>query len=365
MFEALMALSLTLVSTYHIGNSLTNDGLGGNDTGSMQTGTYGLEAFGDLYGYDYTLAMHIDAGQGLRSMWDNPQGEGGIDAKRLPYGGYSNALTNYKWDAVFLEPFRKQGETFGTDKQAITNFINLTQTNPDNANTIFYIYQVWPQRSDGDYNYTQYWASGSPNIDSTIVRPKRRYYDNLMAWAHDTFTANGTIIREVPTGEVWNRVSLAIQSGEITGITMDDLYRDNLHASKEIGRYLASATIFATLFKQDINGMVPPVAQFGEAYPQSLYDQFNQIIWDVVTSDPDTGVTDFNNDGWVDANDLAAWQTGYAAGDYSGRDLLYWQRTYRAAAAAAFAVVPEPATLIMVSVAILWSTRLRTGRYRR
>lgn len=360
MLEALLALSLAAFNSYHIGNSLTNDGLG-NNSGNVQTGTYGLEAMGDLYGYDYSLSMHIDTSQGLTSIWDNPAG---VDVKRTPYGDFTNALTNYQWDAVVLEPYRKPSETLGTDKAAITNFINLTHSNPANANTIFYIYQVWPQQSYG--NYTTYWNSASPNVDSTLVRPMRQYYDNLMAWARDTYNANGTIIREVPTGEVWNRINLAIEAGEITGITMADLYRDDLHASGPLGRYVAAATVFATLFQQDVNGMVPPPAQFGTIFPQSLYDQFNRIIWQVVTSDPDTGIADFNNDGWVDAGDLAEWKSGYATGEYTARDFLYWQRSYRNTIQATLAVVPEPSSIaIALTLAVLWPTRMRNGTKRR
>ena len=113
-----------------------------------------------------------------------------------------------------------------------------------------------------------------------------------MDWAQATYAPQGITVREIPNGEVWNQVILAIESGEITEISsMASLYRDDLHASYQIGRYLAAATNFAVMFQTNPSGMVPPSPQFSQAYPQSLYDKLNQIIWDVVTSDPHTGIS--------------------------------------------------------------------------
>lgn len=338
---------LCAMSTYHIGNSLTNDGLG-NNSGNVQTGTFGLEAMAQYYGYDYTLAMHIDSSQGLTSIWEHPEGNGvgGIDVLREPYGGYTNAFAQYAWNSITLEPYLKPDETLGTDKLAIEGFVGLARQNPANQSAAFYVYQVWPRQSFGDYS--EYWLSESVNDDSTAIRPKRQYYDNLMAWGRARFLPEGVLLREIPAGEVWHRIDMMIDSGEIAGITMADLYRDDLHGSGAIGRYLAAATNFATLFKQDIRGMPKPSQQFGDLYPQALYDQFNAVIWDVVTSDPDTGVADWNDDGYVDQLDLGIWQSEYVAGTMTGRDFLTWQRNYLARPALLTAQVPEPPLAALV-----------------
>ena len=130
-----------------------------------------------------------------------------------------------------------------------------------------------------------------------------------------------------------------IETGEITGITTADLYRDNLHASGPLGRYLAAVTNFAVLFHKDVRGLVPPAqfTQFGADYPLSLYETFNKVIWEVVTSDTDTGIADFNDDGYVSYSDFAIWQSAFGArdagdtdgdGDTDGLDFLNWQRNF-------------------------------------
>jgi hypothetical protein len=85
---------------------------------------------------------------------------------------------------------------------------------------------------------------------------------------------------------------------------------------------------------------------------------------------------DFNSDGAVDGLDLAIWKNGFGAtgtaatkaagnadgdGDVDGRDFLVWQRGNSPAASAALAGVPEPASLSMLSVAMLLGVwRLRS-----
>jgi serralysin len=77
---------------------------------------------------------------------------------------------------------------------------------------------------------------------------------------------------------------------------------------------------------------------------------------------------DFNSDGAVDGLDLAIWKNGFGVtgtaalesagnadgdGDVDGRDFLVWQRGNSPPASAALAGVPEPASLSMLSVAML------------
>jgi hypothetical protein len=178
------------------------------------------------------------------------------------------------------------------------------------------------------------------------------------------------MVRTVPNGEVWHQVSLAIESGEISEIVLSDLYRDQIHGSGPIGRYLAAVTNFATMFQTSPVGLVPPPVQFGSAYPQSLYDKLNAIIWDVVSSDPYTGIADFNDDGYVSQADLALWRSSYGVsaaadadgdGDTDGQDFLVWQRAVESLSAFSAVTVPEPGTILLLSAGMLL---ICSGRHR-
>ncbi len=332
----IFATNLYGFSSYHIGNSLTFDSLG-NSSSNIQNGPYGIEDIAGFYGIDLTMSMHVDSSQALHSIWNNPNGAGGIDAERTPYGNYTNALANYQWDALVLEPYLSQSANLGTDKEAISNFITLA--NEANSVKTFYVYQVWPRQSWGDY--TDSWLTPSPNEDSYPTRPRREYYENLMEWAYSEYTLQGISVLEIPTGEVWNNINIAINSGEITEIVMREMYRDDLHGSGRLGRYVAAATVFATITKTNISDLIPPEQFSPSYYNPVVYEKINKIIWETVENHYYAGISDKNNDGWVDNDDLSVIMEGEA----NGREFLAWQRNYRAAPT--FNSVPEPNTLIL------------------
>jgi hypothetical protein len=71
---------------------------------------------------------------------------------------------------------------------------------------------------------------------------------------------------------------------------------------------------------------------------------------------------DFDDDGDVDADDLADWQTSYGIdgaadadddGDSDGRDFLIWQRNYTGPGSIAAFSVPEPTSLLVVIFGII------------
>ncbi|MCA9235940.1 MAG: autotransporter-associated beta strand repeat-containing protein [Planctomycetales bacterium] len=73
---------------------------------------------------------------------------------------------------------------------------------------------------------------------------------------------------------------------------------------------------------------------------------------------------DFNNDGTVNAADLAAWQEGFAPDGLDGGDFLQWQRNYGASIPVA-AAVPEPAAaLLALSALVGVLTAVRAKRTR-
>ncbi|WP_428305787.1 peroxidase family protein [Lacipirellula sp.] len=74
---------------------------------------------------------------------------------------------------------------------------------------------------------------------------------------------------------------------------------------------------------------------------------------------------DFNNDGAVNATDLAVWKTGFANGSMTGADFLEWQRNYgKTSATTTAAAVPEPAAigLAVVGLAGLATAGRRAAR---
>jgi len=304
-------LLLCGVSTYHIGNSLTFDSLGrGLD------GVYSMERVYDAYGYDYTLGLHVDSNTTMKMQWDNPNGEltNGVDFTKG--GNYTTALANGGWDALTLQPFAGTGSTLGQDVEAIQNFRALAPY------ARHYIYQTWPRQSDG--NYTTYWENMSTNFTlSSPTAHSRNYYKSLRN------SLDSETLFEIPTGEVRNNINKAIESGDITEITANDMYRDNTHASWIIGRYVATMTVFSTIERKDINGFIPPEESFpSDILTPAIYTKLNKIIWDTVSTYPFAAISDWNYDGYVDNVDLDIIFDQYGL-KTDGKDILLWQRNFR------------------------------------
>lgn len=332
-------------SSYHVGNSLTNDSLGNVKQSSNNSGFQEIAGF---YGQTQTIGFHIDSGQPLHNIWDNPlgvpgSGDNDLDLTREPYSGYSNALPNYPWDAVVLEPYYSAEATLGSDKQMLANFAGITSGSP-----WFYIMQVWPQQSWSaqEGNYQAYWDGASIDSDDTFTQPRREFYQNLMGDLDNRY-------RMIPTGEVFYEIANAIGSGvfpELTG--MSAFYRDNVHLSYDLGRYVAAATMYSTMHKQDIRNLVPPSNIFDPlVLSLSIANRLNSIIWNVVSGSPYTGIADFNDDGYVNSADLSLWQNGYGT-TYEGSNFLHWQRQLLGGPSSLTPVVqvPEPGSCILLAV---------------
>ena len=355
------------LNSYHIGNSLTNNGLGGKIDNVT-----GIETFADFYNKDVNVAYHLDAGQALHTIWNNPAGVDGLNGTKAPYGGFSNALPNYEWSSVLLEPYFNQGSTQGSDKQTISNFINLTHTNPANADTIFYVYQVWPSKThyqaDQGKLYSNYWKIARSDADATPTLAMRAYYQNIMGDLTEQYLGTGTLVRMIPTGEVFNRLSLM----ELPGIDFTDFYEDPVHMAQDLGRYVAAATIYSTLLKKDVGNLIPPIDYYDPSIlTPDLYTIINKVIWDVVSTENYTGIADFNNDGYVGTMDLTIWSNAFGVndagdadgdGDTDGRDFLYWQRNYRGEPLGLIAAVPEPSSVVLLCGVLSYCLSTRYSR---
>jgi hypothetical protein len=348
-------LSAAEMNSFHIGNSLMSDGTGGSVGGIT-----GLEYMADYYGHDHTLGYHLDGSQSINSIWANPNGVDGVEGFRPEFGFYTQALTNFAWDAVLLQPHLTNGSTLGSDKQNIANFVNLARQNPANANTVFYVYQTWPSQTiygaPSGKKYYNYWKieNNEENFpgDARPTRSMRSYYRDLM---NDLATEQpDTAFRLIPAGEVFNRLSLMDLPGDLE---IEDFYRDPVHMSQNLGRYVAATTIYSTLFGQDMRDFVPPVSYYNPTIlTPELRTIINQVIYEVVRDSRG----DFNYDGVVNQLDLSAWQAGFVASRLNGRDFLNWQRAF-VQPSATILQVPEPGVLSLLAAAML----LCTARHRR
>ncbi len=84
----------------------------------------------------------------------------------------------------------------------------------------------------------------------------------------------------------------------------------------------------------------------------------------VLESAPVTTPGDFDGDGDVDGRDFLVWQRGETTDPFSATELEQWQTAYNGGQLAALTTVPEPGSIMLTWLAVLFSvaTRKRFGR---
>lgn len=310
-------------TSYHIGNSLTWD-----------SQPLSMELYGDKFGAPHQAGYHIHNSWPLKAFVFDPNAVT-IDPLE-EFGKYTEALTNHQWDVVTLQPHTTQSSTLRTDIDSIKSIIDLARSNPANSDTTFYIYEAWPNQQG--QSYQSKWEAPLPSGANPFTSLTREYFDLLYTKVNLETDAT---IRTIPVGEVLYEVDRAMRQGKVPGFTsISQAYRDGIHLDNEIGRYIASATTFATLSGVDpLTLYKPPGFPQKNLYPLSdeVYDAVNQAIRDVLSADVNSGVyypvTDFDNNGVIGAKDLRLWENSYPGLQYdldkdgmvSGLDFFEWQ----------------------------------------
>ena len=264
-------------TSFHVGNSLTNDSV------------FELSPDG------VNIGFHIDSGQPLNTIRSDPNGVDFFTPSRWP-----DALLQ-PWNVVTLQPHQKVNVSFlSTDIDSIANFV--AYSNADE----FYVLETWPRTESWEPlgSYAAYWEAGSPPILTTPTIKQRAYFDGLM---------ENVDMWMVPTGEVLFALE---QKGE----DLSAYYRNPAHLSNELGRYVASTTLLTTIRRQHPRENIP-----GPLVDPNKVQIIQDTVWEVVTSHQWSGYSDFNQDGTIDGADLTEWGTSGRPGE----DFLAWQRQMR------------------------------------
>ena len=254
------------ITSYHIGNSLTND---------MQP--YGVAAMANEHGFTATAGQHIHNSASLATIWNNPAGASGARPFPDP-AAYDVALPDYTWDVVTLQPHSSQGSTLGQDEEMILNFIDLTRSRPANADTRFYIYATWPSQNLGEYQSV--WTQDIADADDTRTVQSRQYYTHLIERVRARTDAT---VLMIPAGEVLYELDRRFGASAVPEADdVTDLYRDQLHLNNA-GRFVAGLTTYATIYGADPSGVEKPQGEYGEAdFSPGFYRTVQDAVRDVL-----------------------------------------------------------------------------------
>ena len=288
--SCVFAVSLHAQEVYHVGNSLTWNAIAGGAVDRMAT----------EQGHSQSSGYHIRWNSALETILNDPDFSGGPGTGKSEGGNHNAALAGSVWDAVTFQPFTKtwkgvalnpsgngDGATLGGEAASALKMIETTQSNASNDKTRFYMYQAWAPRS---VVLTLWNDAVVEDADETLMgvssEHHRLVYERVKA-------GTSAEVYLIPAGEVFYRLAQAIEAGELPGYdTYEDLYKDDLHASAELGHYVASVTMFATLYGDDLSDvdsskLEPLITSFvNHTVVEVMRDNAAVTGWDAQTPEP-------------------------------------------------------------------------------
>jgi hypothetical protein len=269
----------TVSRIYTIGNSLT-------DTVNYSAFKPLIESKGNVQ----NIGRHMIPGAPLSWIWDHA--DGGFN--EAPYGLYPNALPNYTWDAVTLQPFDR---LIDDDTTTIKKFVDLTRQKAENSNTQFYIFSHWMRRSSdtAPLDYETMWMRPYTNgWDGT--NETKDYYEKLLVSVREQTPYLSKPVLIIPVGDVMRELNRRMKAGQVPGYTdIVQIYADGIHLNN-VGQLLTGATFYATIYKTDPHGASYAAydaatgaadVRISNALATAIYD----VVWDVVKGHPYSGVS--------------------------------------------------------------------------
>ncbi|TKB79236.1 MAG: hypothetical protein E8D42_07490 [Nitrospira sp.] len=264
---------------YSIGNSLTVDGL------------TGLTATTNINGYSLDVGTHIRAGAPLNYIRAYPSDV--TPGYETPYGTWDYALSNFRFDHVLIQPYLGTGfgthDTLGSDVSNIQYWIDLAKHGGLANNTEFYIYEAWPQQSAFNGNYQSYWNQPLSDDSNQPMIFAREYFDSAYL-ALTNHYGDSADIGVIPIGDVISRMDQDIKAGLFPEISdVRQLYRDDVHLG-DVGRFVATATIYSALTKTSPENIDLPNWPFATGQgplvlTPRLASHIGSVVWDVVSHD--------------------------------------------------------------------------------
>jgi len=265
------ARSEQTLRVYHVGNSVT-------DTINYN----GLSQLAQSRGHKPVFGRHTIPGAGLSWIWQHPAD----GFREEPFGYYPNALPNYQWDALTLEPFDRHLDDNEGDVVMAKNYINLAL--PKSPNLQIYVYSRWPRREgDGSLDFDQKWLRKyTGSWDGT--EESKDYFEKLTFELRKAYPKIQKQILLVPVGDVLYELNQRMKGGHVPGYSsITQVYADGIHFN-DVGSYIVGSTFYATLYKENPKGL--SATPYKVNNPQ-LVSIIQDAVWKVVSTHPLSGVT--------------------------------------------------------------------------
>ncbi len=262
------------LAVFHIGNSFTRWGDVPAQLANLAAASNRAHARGD----------QLADGQNIGYQWTN-----GLPGGFLTRGSPSRTeLATASWDALVLQPMSREWQPANLPafQANAESFDDLA----DSVGAQLYLYAYWPWRDDP--------LSDQDGINAAFEQVRA------------ALSSDGPPVRVIPVGEAFRAAVSEMGTGELAGLTRNDLYRDSLHPS-DIGYYLSALVHFAVLHRRSPVGLPAEGISSDEfsdapvAIPTNIAAAFQRIAWDVARETPHTGVTAGRRAEWFATSSLS------------------------------------------------------------
>ncbi|GAB4167614.1 MAG: hypothetical protein Fur0032_05680 [Terrimicrobiaceae bacterium] len=263
---ALIALSVFGVSAaygqtrlYTIGNSYSDH-------------VVGIPAVSLSLGWPIDFGRHMIPGAGLTFIWNNPSV--GITEQ----GPYPQALPGKAWDFVTLQPW---DEPLGVATASAGQFAALLFDQNPTARVLILAtssFTKLPNSPAGAFS-AAFESQPATNLGS------RAFFEGLVDNLRGAFP--GRTIALAPIQHVMAELDHRLANGEVIPevATISDVLDGTGHFNAR-GRYLATLTLFSTMFRVPPTGAVRQNFASGYSVSEAFAEYAWDLVWDVVSSEP-------------------------------------------------------------------------------
>jgi hypothetical protein len=227
------------------------------------------------------FGRHVIPGAPLGWIWIHP--DSGFS--EAPFGYYPQALSQYQWDILTLQPFDRHLDGEDGDVPISRKFIDLAL--PKSPNLRIYVYSRWPRRDEnGSINYEQKWlrryTGGWDGTEET-----QDYFKQVTQSLRNAYPQLQDRIFMIPVGDVFLELDRRMRAGQVPGYTsIAQVYSDGIHVNA-VGSYIVGCTFYATLLQDNPQGLSASPYEINDP---ELVNTIQEVVWEVVRSEPLTGV---------------------------------------------------------------------------
>lgn len=246
-------------SLYTIGNSFSDHAIGiSNVALSLQR--------------PLDFGRHMIPGAGLSWIWNNPGS--GIQQQ----GYYPQALPAKAWDFVTLQPW---DETLGGAATAAGQFTNLIYTHHSQTRVL-----ILATSSLGKLPISPPGAFAAGfNTENASNSGSKAFFHGVVDQLRTNFPERpiGLVPIQHVIAELDRRLGLGHSVPEVSSLA--DLLDASNHFNAR-GRYLATLTLFSTMFRVPPTGAMRQEFASGYSVSQAFAEYAWQLVWDVVSNEP-------------------------------------------------------------------------------